>query len=144
MPRPQPNNGDRVALRLPAAAERFLAHSAICTLSTSRPDGSPHVTPVRFSWDSKAGLARVMTVGTRRKARNISENSHARASLCQLVGYSWLTLEGPATVSDDPQRVAEGIRWYMKRYGSSPPNLPGLVVIEIAAERVMGQYPLKP
>lgn len=125
---------------MPPDAERFLAQNAICTLSTSRPDGSPHVTAVRFSWDSKAGLARVMTVGTRRKARNISENPHAWVSLCQLVGYRWLTLEGPATVSDDPERVAEGIRRYIKRYGSSPPNLPGLVVIEIAAQGVMGQY----
>jgi F420H(2)-dependent biliverdin reductase len=74
MPRPQPNNGDRVA------PERYL------TLSTARPDGSPHVTPVRFTWDIQAGLARVMTVGTRRKARNISANPHAWVSLCQLVG----------------------------------------------------------
>jgi F420H(2)-dependent biliverdin reductase len=140
MPRPQPSNSGRVALSMPAAAERFLAQNALCTLATTRPDGSPHVTPVRFTWDRKAGLARVMTVGTRRKARNISENPNARVSLCQLVGYSWLTLEGPATVSDDPDRLAEGIRRYIKRYGSPPPNLPGLVVIEIAAERFLGQY----
>lgn len=86
MPRPQPNNGDRVALSTPPAAERFLAKNAICTLSTARPDGSPHVTSVRFTWDIQAGLARVMTVGTRRKARNISGNPHAWVSLCQLVG----------------------------------------------------------
>jgi len=122
------------------AAERFLALNAIGTLSTPRLDGSPHVTPVRFTWDGQARLARVMTVGTRRKARKVAENPRAWVSLCQLVGYRWLTLEGPATVSDDLGRVAEGIRRYRERYGSSPPDLPGLVVIEIAAERVMGQY----
>jgi hypothetical protein len=46
---PQPNNGDRVALSMPPAAERFLAQNAIGTLSISRLDGSPHVTPVRFT-----------------------------------------------------------------------------------------------
>jgi hypothetical protein len=36
--------------------------------------------------------------------------------------------------------VAEGIRRYLVRYGSVPPDLPGLVVIEIAVDRVFGQH----
>jgi PPOX class probable F420-dependent enzyme len=128
------------APRLSAATEMFLAQDALCTLTTCRPDGSPHVTPTRFTWDNRVGLARVMTVGSRRKVRNILASPRAWASLCQLVGYSWVTLEGPATVSDDPARVDEGARHYLKRYRSSPPDLPGLVVIEIAVERVMGQH----
>ena len=131
---------DQGAPRLSAASEMFLAQDALCTLSTCRPDGSPHVTPVRFTWDNKVGLARVMTVASRRKARNILASPLARASVCQLVGYSRVTLEGPATVSDDPARVAAGAWHYIKRYGSSPPVLPGLVVIEIAVDRIMGQH----
>lgn len=125
-----------MSVSLSASLEAFLAENRVCTLTTLRPDGSPHVVPVRFTWDGEAGLARVMTVGTRRKARNLLVNPGSRASVCQVVGPRWVTLEGPATVSDDPLRVAEGALWYSKRYWS-PPNPPGLVVIEIAVDRVM-------
>jgi hypothetical protein len=54
-----------------------------------------------------------------------------------LVGFRWVTLEGTATVSADPLRVAEGVRNYTERYGSPPPNPPGRVVIEIAVDRMM-------
>jgi hypothetical protein len=36
--------------------------------------------------------------------------------------------------------VAEGVRRYAKRYPSLPPNLPGIVVIEILVDRVLGQH----
>ncbi|MHA6758323.1 pyridoxamine 5'-phosphate oxidase family protein [Streptacidiphilus sp. PAMC 29251] len=127
-----------MALSLPPSAEAFLADNHLCTLSTLRPDGSPHVVPVRFTWDGEAGLARVMTIGSRRKARNLAANPGARASVCQVAGGTWITLEGRATVTDDPQRVAEGVRRYAKRYWSSPPALPGMVVIEIEVDRVLG------
>ncbi|MDH6132651.1 PPOX class probable F420-dependent enzyme [Kitasatospora sp. MAA4] len=123
---------------LSAQAEAFLAENHICTLTTSRPDGSPHVVPVRFTWDGKAGLARVMTVSGRRKTRNLLANLGSRAAICQAVGGNWITLEGPATVSNDPRRVAEGVRRYTKRYWSPPPSPPGLCVIEIAVDKVMG------
>jgi PPOX class probable F420-dependent enzyme len=122
------------------ATETFLAENAICTLTTARPDGSFHVAPVRFTWDGQAGLVRVMTIGTRRKARNVSEHPGARATVCQLVDYRWVTLEGPATVSDDPVRIAAGARRYALRYHSLPPSLPGMVVIEIQVDRVLGQH----
>jgi PPOX class probable F420-dependent enzyme len=128
-----------VSLALSASAETMLTESHIGSLTTCRPDGSPHVAPVRFTWDRDAGLVRVMTVGTRAKARNILADPHARASVCQLVGYRWVTLEGLATVSDEPDRLAEGVRRYAHRYRSFPPDLPGLVVIEIAVDRVLGQ-----
>ncbi|EDY55981.1 MULTISPECIES: PPOX class F420-dependent oxidoreductase [Streptomyces] len=124
--------------QLSAAAEGFLAENQLCTFTTLRPDGSPHVTPVRFTWDGEAGLARVMTAVTRRKARNVLATPGGRASLCQTVGGRWLTLEGTATVHEDPLRVQEGVRRYAKRYWSSPPEPPGLVVIEIQVDKVMG------
>lgn len=132
--------GETTSLRLSESTEGFLTANALCALTTCRPDGSPHVAPVRFTWDREAGLARIMTVASRRKARNITADPNARASVCQLVGYRWVTLEGPATVSDDPVRVNEGIRRYTARYRSPPPNPPGLVVIEIAVDRVLGQH----
>jgi hypothetical protein len=54
-----------------------------------------------------------------------------------VAGFRWITLEGAATVSDDPRRVAEGTRRYTTRYQSPPPNPPGRVVIEIAVDRLM-------
>lgn len=124
--------------QLSAAAEDFLAKSHLCTFTTLRPDGTPHVTPVRFTWDGEAGLARVMTAVSRRKARNVLAAPGGRVSLCQTAGPQWLTLEGTATVHDDPLRVQEGARRYAKRYWSPPPAPPGLVVIEIQVDKVMG------
>jgi F420H(2)-dependent biliverdin reductase len=130
--------GGTVSLKLSAAAEQFLAQDALCTFTTCRPDGSPHVTPVRFSWDPGSGLARVMTVASRRKVRNIVARPDGWVAVCQTVGYRWLTLEGTATVSDDAARIAEGVRRYARRYGQAPPNPPGLVVVEIRVDRVLG------
>jgi PPOX class probable F420-dependent enzyme len=124
--------------RLSPAAEDFLAESYLCTFTTIRPDGSLHVTPVRFTWDGEAGLARVMTAVTRRKARNLLAAPGSRVSLCQMAGPRWIALEGTATVSEDPVRVQEGVRRYAKRYWSPPPEPPGLCVIEIEVDRVMG------
>jgi hypothetical protein len=92
---------------------------------------------VRFTWDAEAGLARVMTVVSSRKARNLLANPGSRAALCQAEGFSWVTLEGAATVSRDPGRVAEGVRRYTTRYLSPPPNPPGRIVIEMTVDRLM-------
>jgi PPOX class probable F420-dependent enzyme len=124
-------------LSLSASVEAFLAEPHLATLTTFRPDGSPHVVPVRFTWDIEAGLARVMTVASSRKARNLAANPEGHAALCQVAGFRWITLEGVATVSDDPVRVAEGARRYAERYSSPPPNPPGRVVVELAVGRAM-------
>ncbi|MFC4123075.1 pyridoxamine 5'-phosphate oxidase family protein [Nonomuraea zeae] len=117
-------------------ARAFLAEPRVATLTTLRRDGSPHVVAVRFTWDEAAGLARVLTVGTSRKARNLAAGG-GRAALCQVDGFRWVTLEGAATVSGDPRRVAEAARRYAKRYASPPPDPPGRVVIEIAVDHIM-------
>ncbi|MEU0477813.1 pyridoxamine 5'-phosphate oxidase family protein [Streptosporangium sp. NPDC006013] len=118
------------------SVEDFLAEPHVATLTTSRPDGSPHVVAVRFTWDGQARLARVLTVGTTRKARNLIAGPGGRAALCQAVGFRWVTLEGLATAHDAPGRVAEGARRYTARYGAPPPAPPGRVVIEIAVDRI--------
>jgi PPOX class probable F420-dependent enzyme len=125
---------------LPNAAEAFLTENHLCTFTTFRPDGSPHVAPVRFTWDADSGLARIMTVGTRRKARNVRANPDRPVAICQVDGGRWVSLEGLASVSSDPARVREGVLRYTKRYWSPPPVQPGLVVIEVAVRRVMGLF----
>lgn len=110
-----------------------LAEDHVGVLTTLRPDGTPHVTPVRFTWDGT--LVRVLTVGTARKVRNV--RATPRAAICQVMGRRWITLEGVATVRDDPERVLEGARRYAARYGQFAPEPPGRVVVEIAVDRVM-------
>jgi PPOX class probable F420-dependent enzyme len=119
----------------PDPVEAFLAERGVATLTTVRPDGSPHVVAVRFTWDDAARLARVLTVASSRKARNLAAGG--RAALCQVAGFRWVTLEGTATVSADPLRVGEGVRRYTERFRSPPPEPPDRIVVEIAVDRIM-------
>jgi PPOX class probable F420-dependent enzyme len=126
------------AIKPPSArAAAFLTEPHLGTLTTLRPDGSPHVTAVRFTWDPAAGLARVLTVASSRKARNVVCFTGGRVAVCQVAGFRWVTLEGTATVSDDPARIAEGVRRYLGRYLSVPPAPPDRVVVEIAVDRML-------
>lgn len=125
---------DPAALAPPVLA--FLAERHLATLTTLRPDGTPHVVAVGFTWDDEAGLARVITDGGSRKASHVRSGS-ARAVVAQVDGARWLSLEGAPTVSDDPDRVAEAVRRYAGRYREPRVN-PTRVVIEIAVDRVLG------
>jgi PPOX class probable F420-dependent enzyme len=122
---------------LPAEATVFLTERHLATLTTRRPDGTPHVVPVGFTWDAATGLARVITSGASRKAAHAEGD---RVALCQVDGAQWLTLEGKATVSADPDRVAEAVRRYAGRYRQPRVN-PERVVIEVAVDRIMGHLP---
>ncbi|MFD5069727.1 pyridoxamine 5'-phosphate oxidase family protein [Streptomyces sp. NPDC058369] len=120
------------------AARAFLALPRTATLTTLRPDGTPHVAPVRFTFDASTGLARVTTRAGARKARNVAAGGPAaRVALCQADGFRWITLEGRAAVEDDPVRLAEAVRRYTARYRAAPPAPPDLAVIEIAVDRVL-------
>jgi F420H(2)-dependent biliverdin reductase len=123
---------------LPDEALAFLSERHLATLTTLRPDGSPHVVAVGFTWDPAAELARVITFAPSRKARNVVAAPGGRAAVCQVDGGRWLTLEGPAEVTGDPARVAEGVRRYAERY-RQPGERADRVVIEIAVDRVLGR-----
>ena len=58
--------------------------------------------------------------------------------MCQVDGGRWLTFEGPATVTDDPERVAEAVRRYAVRY-RQPGERADRVAIEIAVDRITGR-----
>jgi PPOX class probable F420-dependent enzyme len=126
---------DPVALPLEVLA--FLRDRHLATLTTLRPDGTPHVVAVGFTWDPEAQLARVITHGTSRKAAHVRQGS-PRAVVAQVDGARWLSLEGVPRVSDDPERVAEAVRRYAQRY-RQPADNPQRVVIEIAVDRVLGR-----
>jgi PPOX class probable F420-dependent enzyme len=121
--------------RLTAAAAAFLDERHLATLTSVRGDGSPHVVPVGFTWDAGAGLARVITNAGSVKAR-LAATGRAVA-LCQVDGGRWLTLQGHAVVSADPERVAEAVARYAVRYRTPGPN-PARVVIEITIDSVLG------
>lgn len=124
---------------LSADIRAFLDERHLATLSLVRPDGRLHVTPVGFTWDDEAGLARVITFAGATKVRVLEAASPQRAALCQVDGGRWLTLEGRAIVTADLQRCAEGVRRYAERY--RPPGDRGADrrVIEVAVDRVMGR-----
>ncbi|GAA1229422.1 pyridoxamine 5'-phosphate oxidase family protein [Oryzihumus leptocrescens] len=119
---------------LPEAALAFLAERHLATLTTLRPDGSPHVVPVGFTWDPGAGVARIITSGTSRKARNATSG---RAVLCQVDGWRWLSLEGPVRVLTDAASVRDAERRYAVRY-REPRENPRRVVLEVTVDRVLG------
>jgi PPOX class probable F420-dependent enzyme len=121
---------------LPDDVSAFLAERHLATLTTLRPDGTPHVVAVGFTWDPEAGLVRVITNGTSRKAAHVRAGS-PRAVVAQVDGRRWLSLEGVPVVSDEPTRVAEAVRRYALRY-RQPSENPARVVIEIAVDRVLG------
>lgn len=115
----------------------FLGERHLATLTTLRPDGSPHVVAVAFTWDDGAGVARVITGRTSRKARNVAPGG-TRAVVAQVDGGRWLAMEGPARLVLDPADVLEGERRYAVRY-RQPQSNPERVVIEIRVDRVLGR-----
>jgi PPOX class probable F420-dependent enzyme len=116
----------------------FLAERHLATLTTMRPDGTPHVVAVGFTWDPVTQLVRVITWEGSRKARNVRERWAGPAAVCQVDGGRWATLEGTATVTSEPGPVAEAVRRYAERY-RPPKERSDRVVIEIAVQRVMGR-----
>jgi PPOX class probable F420-dependent enzyme len=121
---------------LGADALAFLTERHLATLTTLRPDGTPHVVPVGMTWDAATGTARVITSGTSAKARHVREGG-TRVAVCQVDGRRWLTLEGTAVVRDDPAAVREAEERYAARY-RRPRENPARVVLEISVDRVLG------
>jgi PPOX class probable F420-dependent enzyme len=116
----------------------FLAERHLATLTTSRPDGSPHVVAVGFTWDDDAGLARVITWDASKKHRNVAGRPGGRAVVCQVDGGRWLSLEGPATAVTDPDACREAEARYAQRY-REPTSRADRSVIEIRVDRILGR-----
>ncbi|MEU6550396.1 MULTISPECIES: pyridoxamine 5'-phosphate oxidase family protein [unclassified Streptomyces] len=120
---------------------RFWRERHLCTLTTLRPDGSPHVVPVGVTYEPGARLARVITNKASAKAAHVlaAGPEGARVAVCQVDGRRWATLEGRAYVRGEPERVAEAERRYAERYERTPSPNPSRVVIEIRVERALGR-----
>lgn len=125
----------------------FWRERHLCTLTTPRPDGTPHVVPVGVTYDPEAGVARVLASKTSAKVRHVlaaegTDGTGARVAVCQVDGRRWATLEGYARVRMEAAEIAEGERRYEERYGRPPRPNPHRALIEITLTRAMGQKTL--
>ncbi|TXS37138.1 pyridoxamine 5'-phosphate oxidase family protein [Streptomyces sp. OR43] len=118
----------------------FWRESHLCTLTTPRPDGTPHVVPVCVTYDPEAGLARIITNKNSRKVANIlaAGPDGARVAACQVHRARWATLEGVARVRTEQDRVETAVRRHTERYARTPSPNPDRVVIEISLDRALG------
>ncbi|GID92424.1 pyridoxamine 5'-phosphate oxidase family protein [Amorphoplanes digitatis] len=129
----------RLDLMAPAVLE-FWTERHLCTLTTLRADGSPHVVPVGATVDPAAGLLRIIAFRGSAKVRHVLAGGD-RVAICQVDGGRWSTIEGKAVVRDDPESVAEAVRRYAARYRQPRPN-PERVAIEVTITRVLGSVSL--
>ncbi|MGK5685548.1 pyridoxamine 5'-phosphate oxidase family protein [Actinoplanes sp. URMC 104] len=125
----------RVSIDNPELLE-FWTERHLCTLTTLRADGSPHVVAVGATLDPAGGLARVISSSTSAHVRHV-RNGQNRVAVCQVEGPRWTTVEGLAVVRDDPSSVAEAVKRYAARYRTPRPN-PARVAIEITVTRILG------
>lgn len=118
----------------------FWTERHLCTLTTLRPDGSPHVTPVGVALDPEQGCAWVITSRGSAKARFVA--AEPRVAACQVDGRSWSTLEGTGRVHDDPESVARAVQRYAGRYRNPRAN-PDRVAIRITPTRLLTSSDLR-
>ena len=123
---------------LPADLLAFWAERHLCTLSTVRPDGRPHVVPVGVALDLEQRCAWVITSGGSVKARLLAARPGATGPVaaCQVDGARWSTLEGQGTICPDADSVRRAETRYAARYREPRPN-PERVAIRIEVDRIM-------
>lgn len=120
------------------ALQEFLAERHLATLVTQRADGTPHAVPVGFTLDGTN--ARVITFADAVKAKNAARGG--RASVTQIDGARWVTLEGTVRLLTDAVAVQDAVDAYARRY--RPPKVRSdRVVILIEVDRVMCNSGLK-
>ncbi|WP_134768676.1 PPOX class F420-dependent oxidoreductase [Nocardioides sp. 1609] len=116
----------------------FWTERHLCTLTTLRPDGQPHVVPVGVALDPERECAWVITGNGSRKVRNLlaAGSEGGPVAACQVDGARWATLEGTAVVVHDPASVARACERYAARYRTPRVN-PDRVALRISVERIV-------
>ena len=119
---------------VPPGLLEFWTARHLCTLTTLRSDGRPHVVPVGATLDLDEQCAWVITSGGSLKARHLAEPGPV--AICQVDGRRWATLEGTAVVRSDPESVARAVERYAARY-RQPRDNPARVAIRVSVDRVL-------
>jgi PPOX class probable F420-dependent enzyme len=114
----------------------FWRERHLCTVTSLRADGSPHVVPMGVVLDPDEQRAWAITSGTSQKAANL-RGADARVAVCQVDGRRWSTIEGVAEVLDDEGSVREAMRRYAERY-RQPRENPARVALRIDLSRILG------
>lgn len=127
------------ALPQSSAFVAFWRERRLCTVTTLRPDGSPHVVPMGVVLDPDTGTAWAITSSRSRKAGNVRAAGSGGALLaaCQVEGRQWSTIEGTAVLLTDAEAVRDAERRYAERYKVPRPN-PERVAIRIDITKVLG------
>jgi PPOX class probable F420-dependent enzyme len=119
-----------------AALAEFWTERHLCTLTTLRKDGSPHVVAVGATLDVPAGLLRVISSDISSHVRHVL-GGQDRVAVCQVDGARWTTVEGTAVILSDPTSVGEAEKRYAARYRTPRPN-PSRVVIAVTITKILG------
>lgn len=113
----------------------FWRERHLCTVTTLRGDGSPHVVPMGVVLDVGAGVAWAITSPSSQKVANLRRSPVFAA--CQVAGRRWSTIEGSAEVREDAASVAEAVRRYAERYRQPRVN-PDRVALRVTLRSVIG------
>jgi PPOX class probable F420-dependent enzyme len=108
----------------------FLRERHLATLTTLRPDGSPHVVPVGFTYDEEKHVVRVITFMPSQKAKHAQRGGRAVVSQVGTVRL--------ATRDNDNAEVNEACARYAQRY-RQPKERDNRVAIIISVDRIMGR-----
>jgi PPOX class probable F420-dependent enzyme len=114
----------------------FMLENHLATLTTLRADGSPHVVPVGFTFDTDNNIVRVITFAKSMKARHAAQGG--RAVVSQVDRGRWITLEGTVRLRTEAEVVAKAVEAYAGRY-RQPKVREDRVVVEITIDKVMGR-----
>ena len=102
-----------------ADAVALLSRAELFWLTTVRPEGRPHVTPLMAVWDDDA--LHFCTGPDERKGRNLARNREVilTTGTNRLHGGCDLVVEGTAERVTDPGRLGELARAWETKYGSA-------------------------
>ena len=123
----------------PPALLDFWTVRHLCTLTTVRADGRPHVVPVGVALDHEERCAWVITSASSVKARQLAQPGPVAA--CQVDGPRWSTVEGTGVVLTDEASVARACTQYAARY-RVPRENPARVAIRIEVDRFLASTSL--
>jgi len=113
----------------------FWRERHLCTVTTLRADGTPHVVPMGVVLDVERRVAWAITSKHSQKVANLRRRPTLAA--CQVDGRRWSTVEGQAEVRDDAASVDEAVRRYAERY-RRPRENPDRVAVRIELSSVIG------